>query len=135
MKNTLFTLLTIFATSSFSIAQNGYSLEFEDVVTLSVESAIAFPIGATGSKTYTVPANMVLKISTGCLQYTTNSMYATLTIGSETITGIQTVTSTLWPIWASSGTTVTLAFANISGTSKEMICGFITGTLFRKVPN
>lgn len=137
MKNLLFTLVIFLAATSFSNAQNGYSLEFEDVVTLSIES---LPSGTTGSKTYTVPANTVLKISSGCLTYSATYI-VTLTVGSEIITNVSTKTQipttapiVAWqPIWAKEGTLVTLTYNAPSGVN--ITCGYISGTLFRKVAN
>jgi hypothetical protein len=143
MKNLLFTLVMFLAATSFSNAQNGYSLEFEDVVTLSVETT-AIPGANTGSKTYTVPANTVLKISSGCISYYNSTNFVTLAVGNETITNINTdaLTSSnnvIWqPIWAKEGIVITLTYSIDSTTLpnvKSVNCGHISGTLFRKVAN
>jgi hypothetical protein len=132
MKNTLYTLLIMFFVTSISSAQNGYTLEFEDVVTLSVESDTIIPAG-TVTKTYTVPANCVLKISSGCL-FWSSSLNANLKVGSEIFSFRQTNANNVWqPIWAKAGTTITLT--SYLSTATVLHCGFISGTLFRKVAN
>jgi hypothetical protein len=142
MKNTFFTLLTILTTTSFSFAQNGYTLEFEDVMTLSVETIIGQQISpnAVGSKSYTVPAGMVLKITAGCFSHTgtTNSVVTNLQIGSEVINYNNASGANLsWqPLWANAGSVLTLSYKNTNTTTgRECICGYITGTLFRKIAN
>ena len=142
MKNTFFTLLTILTTTSFSFAQNGYTLEFEEVMNLSVESVIGqtYAVNATGSKTYTVPAGMVLKITAGCLYNPggNNAVLTNLQIGSEVVNRNSAfAASTNWqPLWANAGTVLTLSYKNVHTTTAiDCSCGFITGTLFRKIAN
>lgn len=142
MKKLIFLSLILLSSNLLSKAQNGYSLEFEDVMTLSVESVIGqtYAAGATGSKTYTVPANMVLKITGGCIYNAASgaASYSTLSVGSEVISfNRQNAGSLTWvPIWASSGTVITLTYKNNSTTTAYGLeCGYITGVLFRKVAN
>lgn len=142
MKNTFFTLLTILTTTYFSFAQNGYTLEFEDVMTLSVETIIGQQISpnAVGSKSYTVPAGMVLKITAGCFSHTgtTNSVVTNLQIGSEVINynNASGANLTWQPLWANAGSVLTLSYKNTNTTTgRECTCGYITGTLFRKIAN
>jgi len=115
---------------------NGYSLEFEDVVTLSVESNTNVPLGS-GNKTYTVPANCVLKISSGCVMVSGANYFTSVSLGSEIITACPTkngASSNDWqPIWVSAGTLVSLNYTVT--TTNQIGCGYISGTLFKKVAN
>ena len=142
MKNTFFTLLTILTTTYFSFAQNGYTLEFEDVMTLSVETIIGQQISPNdvGSKSYTVPAGMVLKITAGCIYNpgANNNIVTNLQIGSEIINyNMGSGANMSWqPMWANAGSVLTLSYKNTNTTTgKDCTCGYITGTLFRKIAN
>ncbi len=67
MQTTKIIIVLFIAIISFQFAQsqNGYSLEFEDVVTLSVDSLGSPSSGTTITKSFTVPSGTVLKISSG----------------------------------------------------------------------
>lgn len=80
-------LTLIICLYSHAFAQNnGYSLEFEDVVTLSVDS-LSFPSPGTITKSFTVPAGTVLKISSGHLSLLANKAYVSSTQGRNIVTG------------------------------------------------
>lgn len=137
----LITLFVIFNLqfSIFNSTQaqnNGYSLEFEDVVTLSVESSVSVPAGSS-SKTYTVPANCVLKISSGCVMTSGSNFVTYLSVGNEIIKSVATKSgsnSSPWQtIWASAGTVITLTYT-VTNTN-DVTCGYISGTLYKKVAN
>lgn len=161
MKLLILFLMTLFSKTEI-FAQNGYRLEFEDVVTLSVDSINAFSTPNTRTKSYTVPLGTVLKITSGHLSMGGLSSNTRFTIGylkisDQTIVGSDSVVSflatytpnTYWrttykitpesPIWAPSGAVVILGVQqDNSATNPNATCGcsnWISGVLFRKVPN
>jgi hypothetical protein len=138
-------------------AQNGYSLEFEDVVLLSVDSSsinsISVPLGICWTKSYTVPANMVLKINAGHiigkneLQSPTYYVYAYLEIDGKKLLGCSdalkssskdnfSTFSNDYSVWVPSGKVVKLvAVSQANVTGINFVLGWVSGVLYRKVPN
>jgi hypothetical protein len=159
MKKTFFILFVAFLyCTNGAAAQNGYSLEFEDVVMLSVDTAVAtgsvFLVSQTWNKSFTVPANMVLKINAGHLQGQDKTTqfgiypwaYSYLDIGGEKICANMTsdpskdnysTFSNEYSIWVPSGKTVRLTAVTTAycGGYAALPLGWVSGVLFRKVPN
>lgn len=160
-------LIIIACTSKTATAQlNGYSLEFEDVITLSADSDVVITGGqgsVSWSRSYTIPAGQVLKITggwlmAGGLSLTTHFSYQSfistnnqkfygipagptpdVTVGSPTIYKITHDS----PIWITGGQTVSLTMSveATAGTITGSMTGtipkgnWITGVVFKKVPN
>lgn len=120
---------------------NGYSLEFEDVIFLSLINQ-PIPANSSTSVAYSVPSNMVLKITQGAVVNKTN-FQELLKIGNYYLNGYgfdegtDNTNSTEWPVlWVPSGTTVTLSANNLNSSEYTPFKDpFITGVLFRKVAN
>ena len=149
----VFFSVLFFSNKSFSQA-NGYSLEFESTIILTLDTVPMPPNNTTRTKTFTVPTGMVLKINSGHLlnicvatNPITYQQKSTLTINNKTISPMTTTQSGDWfrinfttdnAIWANEGETVTLKFENTSYTSSVVngisYC-WIGGVLFRKIPN
>lgn len=159
----LFFLLVAIQIPLFS--QNGYRLEFEDVITLSVDSMYIPASPSVRIKSFTVPQGTVLKISGGQIsssgQYpggTSNhrimSGYIKIDdnfiFGADSVTtsGTSTFNGVYWrstyrinperAIWAPSGSTVVLGVeTHLAGPwgSAFLASNWITGVLYRKVPN
>ncbi len=162
MKNILLIIATLYFPGNCAIAQtNGYTLEFEDVVTLSVDSLLTPPVGTVITKSYTVPSGMVLKINSGRIsRFRQNNITGVLAgfikvndnliIGADTsmpgllASGTGAYSGSVYhlrpdqPIWAPSNSVVTLGVsvgAVISLTSYPLFSNWFSGVLFRKVPN
>jgi hypothetical protein len=157
MKVILFVLTTFHIQKLFG--QNGYSLEFEDVVTLSVDSLI-YPTNGVYTKSYIVPAGTVLKINSGHLSSAavgtaTPKIYTgflkinnNLIIGADTAllnlgtSGYRFLMLRITPekaIWAPSNATVILGVEINQplpySTNGPLFSNWISGVLFRKVSN
>lgn len=141
-------------------SQNGYRLEFEDVITLSVDSVwVPLTAPTTRVKSYTVPLGTVLKITGGHISMIgggagiTRMMTGYLQIDNQQILGADTNVVTFVspfktaiiikpdnPIWVPGGSTVSIvailhATPTGSGTLTMFCSNWITGVVYRKVPN
>lgn len=146
--------------SNYLTAQNGYRLEFEDVVTLSVDTVpnVTIPGNATWTESYTVPANMVLKINSGMLRNSPSGVgigslfqLAYLDIDGNVIgTYLSGYSSTSFAdnkfepylqfsndnaLWVSAGKTIRLTFKNGGNAALYYANGWVSGVLFRKISN
>ena len=89
MKSILIFALMLISLQSFS--QNGYTLEFESTILLSLDTLQIPANGTVRTKQFTVPAGMVLKINSGILtnNYADNSssyvQRSTLKVGDALI--------------------------------------------------
>ncbi len=162
MKNAFFFVLVLVCSCKITVAQtNGYTLEFEDVVTLSVDSLIAPAAGTTIIKSYTVPPGMVLKINSGRISSFRQNNFSgvligfikindNLIIGADTsmagllASGTGSAIGSIYrlkpdqPIWAPSNSTVMLGVSVgyvPSIASFPLFSNWFSGVLFRKVPN
>ncbi|WP_264520648.1 hypothetical protein [Flavobacterium sp. N1994] len=115
--------------------QNGYTLKFESAFFMSSENPTLYT-GSTAEvvKTFTVPANCVLEINSGCVESSQGSPFpiTRLKIGDEYLTKLDT--SKNWqPILVKEGTVVSLIMKPV--VNRQCLCGYVAGTLYRKVPN
>lgn len=156
----LIILVIITLQNTSLIAQtNGYSLEFADVVTKSIDSIGSISPG-TYTKTYTVPPNHVLKIINGLITTVTSSgstpRRGFLKIGDNIITpgtlapspgfitdytGAAGSTANFVikifpenPVWAPAGSVVSINVL-ISSSVTNVIGNWFSGILYRMVPN
>lgn len=141
---------------------NGYSLEFEDVITMSADSDVVITAPISWSRTFTIPSGQVLKITTGWLFKTLSVsnrtgayLYSTfITVNgqkyfapvvgptTDVISGAFKIIHDS-PIWVSGGKTVGITMlveassGTVSGSAPAAIPSgsWITGVLFKKVPN
>jgi hypothetical protein len=159
MKKILIFTLMLISLRSFS--QNGYTLEFESTILLSIDSTLMPANGTIRTRQFTVPAGMVLKINSGILTNNyvdNNSTYAqrsTLKVGDAVISPDQICCEgenfrnsntliineggeSMSPIWANEGTVITLTYERMATFTSNILgiagCWF-GGVLFRKIPN
>ena len=154
MRSILFYVFLFISSASFS--QNGYTLEFESTILLSLDTIGNIPANTTKTKSFTVPAGMVLKINSGIIGsvYVNTGLYQNswLMVGDLRIstpaknneqTGqFNTASLTIGggrdgmgPIWANEGTEVKInALSNSNGNAFFTTC-WIGGVLFRKIAN
>lgn len=148
----LFTLLFVF--SKADCQTNGYSLEFDSTLILSLDTVPIPSAPAVRTKQFTVPTGMVLKINSGYLRnyycnFPNYCQKTTLTIGSSIISpthlsaaGFQDdylmSFNTSNAIWVNAGQTVVLKFesnTSIPSSWNAISHCWIGGVLFRKIPN
>jgi hypothetical protein len=155
MKHLLSLLILLLLLNKNSYSQtNGYSLEFESTILLSLDTVPIPPINTVRIKQFTVPAGTVLKINSGFLRNIcvvtnpiTYQQKATLSIGNKNISPITSSGAGDWflisfttenAIWANAGETVTLKFENTSyspSTLNSISFCWVGGVLFRKIAN
>jgi len=162
-KISILTVIIFLYNHTFS-QTNGYTLEFEDVVTLSVDALTSPSAGTTITKTYTVPAGMVLKINSGRISMWKSGNSSTNTnigavgyiqVDNNLIVGADTSMNGLFgtsasgtiagsifrikpdqPIWVPSNSTVTLGVTVYQTLNLfTLFSNWFSGVLFRKVPN
>ncbi len=152
--------ITLLFCKGKAFSQNGYRLEFEDVITLSVDTLKAPAIGIY-TKSYTVPTGTVLKINSGrlslyCEQANAKVYTGFLKINENLIVGADSATTAFTsssgtgslhafilrltpetPIWAPANSTVVLGVevVNTKFSTLALHSNWISGVLFRKVPN